>query len=425
MADDIIRFWKSPWSSRFEGVIKNVYADGDSVVIEIDTFTHALLYYIGYEDRAVISPVETEEAGPEKWENQVGTGPFMFDEYVVGSYMRYKKNPDYWKSTTIDGKEYELPFVDQVVLPIIPDESTRIAALKTGKMDFYREVPLAHWETLDQVENLIGQPFSRGTGRTVHFRYDEPPFDNPVLRKAMAIGTDRSEFQKLFQAEDLPVDFFPFYPGTPAYEPLKDRPKEIQELYEYNPEKAKKLLAEAGYPNGLTVNFTAASDPLAVDMASLLKDMWAKIGVNINIKTYDPVAYTAQVYPLPAPKYHGAMFDGTAVDPIIYFAQHWRGGGSGGSANRAAYYEPEFNAKLDDIMLELDPVKQTELLKEAGLILQMDNPSIPLALEASKKYWWPWVKNYYGETTVTDDAAFSPLAMLMWIDQGLKKSMGY
>jgi peptide/nickel transport system substrate-binding protein len=125
------------------------------------------------------------------------------------------------------------------------------------------------------------------------------------------------------------------------------------------------------------------------------------------------------------PKYTGGILDGTAPEPIIYLAQHWAAGGSGGSANRAAYSNPKFDAVLEKIMLELDADKRTELLREAGMILLEDNPAITLAQQVNRTYWWPWIRNYYGESSVTDDAAWSPLVMTMWIDEAKKKSMGY
>ena len=97
-----------------------------------------LNYYIGFEDRSIYSPPETRAAGAEKYENHIGTGAFMFDEYVSGSHMSYKRNPDYWDTTIIDGQEYELPFIDKVVCPIIPDPSTRVAALRTGTFDLVK-----------------------------------------------------------------------------------------------------------------------------------------------------------------------------------------------------------------------------------------------------------------------------------------------
>ena len=349
----------------------------------------------------------------------------MFEEYIVGSHISYTRNPNYWDTTTIDGVVYDLPFIERVVRPVIPDESTRIAALQTGTLELYRTVPFAHWDTLDTTTpQLLKALYSPGTGRMVGMRYDQPPFNDVEVRRAMAIGTNAAEFMTINKAEGLPIDFFPFLPGTPAYTPLEERPADIQLLYDYDPDMAIDMLADAGYPVGFTTNFIIGTAPEDLDNASLLKDQWAEIGVTVEIEVLNPVAYVAAAYPIPVPTYSGARFDTCeAANPLIFFAQHFitagRPGG-GGSANRDVYSNPEFDDLCDRISLELDVAERTRLVKEAGLILQHDVPRIPLFLISNRTYWWPWVKNYYGEATVTDDAAFCPLVMYMWIDQDLK-----
>ena len=88
-----------------------------------------------------------------------------------------------------------------------------------------------------------------------------------------------------------------------------------------------------------------------------------------------------------------------------------------------------YNTEFDDLMkqaeLTLDPAVQNPLIKEAGKILSAEIPAIPFTLVPNRNYWWPWVKNYYGELTVTDDACMADLVRFMWIDEGLKEDMGY
>ena len=93
---------------------------------------------------------EVIAAGPKDWHNLVGTGPFAIKEYVSGSHIAYQRNPDYWKTTVIDGKEYQTPFVDEMVWPFIADESTQIAALRTATLDAHLNVDVAHQASLDR-----------------------------------------------------------------------------------------------------------------------------------------------------------------------------------------------------------------------------------------------------------------------------------
>jgi len=433
IALDLKRFFESAWNLRFEGMTsaERVHViDRYTLEIEFENFSHVLIYYIGYEDRAKISPPEMEIAGAGEWANQVGTGPYMFEEYAVGSHMSYVRNPNYWDTTTINGVTYQMPFMDRVVLPIIPDESTRIAAVKTGVIELHREVPFAHWDTLDKAApQMLKTNYSPGTGSTVGMRSDLPPFNDVKVRRALHIGTDAAEFSVLNKAEGLPIDFQPFMPNTPPYTPLEELPADIQLLYDYNPELAKKMLAEAGYPEGFKTEIAIGITPAELDNASLLKDQWAKIGVEVEIKVLDPVALVDAVYPLPVPAHTGIRFDKVeAANPIIYFSQFFitaEHPGGGGSANRDVYSNSEFDDLMDRVNLELDVAEQTRLLEEAGDILRQDVLRIPLYLVCNRTYWWPWVKNYYGEATIADDASFCPLVRYMWIDEDLKAKMGY
>jgi len=350
----------------------------------------------------------------------------VYEEYVVGSHMSFVRNPNYWKSTTINGVAYQLPFLDRVVLPIIPDESTRIAALRTGMLELFRSVPLAHWDTVDKIApQLVQTTFLSGGSKGVRWNYSKPPFNDIRVRRACFIGTNAAEFAKLGNAEGMERNLFPYVPGAPCHVPLEELPEDLQILYDYNPELARQLLDEAGIPERLTVDFYIGQTLEDVDIASLLADQWAKIGIDLNIITLDNTAYVAMIYPMPEPKYAGACIGGSSADPILYLAQQLRSGGSGGSANKTNYSNPMVDELIDQIMLELNPAEQTRLLKEAGDIIMHDVVEIPLNPVIGRIYWWPWVKNYYGEFTIADDMSFCPLVMYMWIDQDLMAEMGF
>ncbi|GAI76427.1 unnamed protein product, partial [marine sediment metagenome] len=190
------------------------------------------------EDRAVVSPPEVEIAGADRWANQVGTGPWIFEEYVIGSHMSFTRNPNYWDTTTIDGVEYQLPFIDRVVVAIILDMSTELAALQTGKIDYtIRSLP-AHWDMMDRTTPELEYSTYFGTVNSgnIWLRCDEPPFDDINVRRAMTIGTDVRKFMRLALASETPIPWWPVHPGNPARIPLKELPADIQILYDYNPD---------------------------------------------------------------------------------------------------------------------------------------------------------------------------------------------
>ncbi len=421
IAKDIIRFKESPWGSRFKGLLGKVYAEGNKVIMEYEKYSPEVFYFIGYEDRAIISPPETEAAGAKKWENQAGTGPYKFEEYVVGSHMSYVKNPDYWDKTTVDGVEYKLPFVDRLVRVIIPDQSTAVAALRTAKIDMHRNVPNTQWETLKTTSPDLKRNTYGDMVQAVSLKQTAKPFSDLNVRRALMIGTNFETFRKFGRAESFPMHVYPAWPGNPGvYTPLKDLPAEAQELYKYDPAKARKMLADAGYPNGFEMKFFINGDDNEnVGFASLLKDEWAKIGVKVNIVANDYVTYR---------RFRDTF---TFEDAIIAGTQIGNATGSVTNLlkseawlNYSRYSNKRVDQLSDLISAEMDPAKQDAYIKEAAVIATAEVSAIGAYLMPQADYWWPWVKGYYGEVSI-EDGSFGGLSAYIWIDQALKKQMGH
>jgi peptide/nickel transport system substrate-binding protein len=421
LAADIIRFKESPWGGRFDGLLGDVRAEGDKVIMDFENYSPDVFYFIGYEDRAIVSPPETTAAGDDQWENQGGTGAFKFEEYVVGSYMSYVKNPNYWGKTTIDGVQYDLPFVDRLVRVIIPDQSTAVAALRTGSLDMHRAVTNTQWDTLSTTSPDIQRNSYGDMAQVIALKQSEPPFNDINVRRALMIGTNFDVFRKFGRAEAFPMNSFPAWPGNPGvYTPMEKLPKEVQDLYKYDAAKAKKMLADAGYPNGFEMDFYINSDDVqSVGFGSLLQDEWAKIGVKVNIVAKD---YTT---------YRGFRDTFTYKDAIIVGTQIGNAVGSVTNLlvtdawlNYSKYSSPRVDALAAKINAEMDPAKQEALIKEASVIAISEVSNIGTYLVPQGDFWWPWVKNFYGEVSI-EDGTFGGLIPYLWIDQKMKKSMGY
>jgi peptide/nickel transport system substrate-binding protein len=425
---DFQRFWEVAWGGRFNGLVSKVYAtDKYTVVFEFENFTTEFMWFAGTEDRAIISPPELEKNNPDQWENQVGTGPWMFDEYAPGSHMRYAKNPNYWDQATIDGKKYQMPFADTLMFPIIPDASTQIAALRTGKVDLIHAVDVAQWELLEKTRPDLESSHYSIVGDTIVPRYGEPPFDKREVRQAMMIATDMKTFARLYQSEEMPIHWWPLYVGSrEIYTPLEKLPAEHRELYEYDVEKAKKRLAAAGYPDGFkTAYYTVATPSFNLDFGNLLKDMWAKVGVDVDIVVVDSAELGKLRYEAAygtGPGYKGVIRGGYQMpNTANILAATMK---TGGHANWGGFSDPDFDALMDKILTEPDPAAQNEYLKETEGFLLEEVPSIPVSLIMAGHYWQPWLKNYYGELTIADSVQTTLLSYI-WIDQEEKKRLGY
>ena len=361
------------------------------------------------------------EAGAHDWNNLVGTGPFMIKEYIQGSAMVYEKNPIFYDTTTIDGTEYNIPFVDELVLPIIPDESTRIASLRTGKIDYMDGVPIHYSDTLSKNADLTVESVMGSWSHTLSFTMKEDTrsrlgteiADNVAVRRALAIGTDREAIAKatFFEAD---IHSWPVSTKNPAaFTPFDQLPASAKELFEYNPEKAKQLLAEAGYPNGFTVVAPVdAGDTVRVDMLSQIADQWSKIGVTVDMRPMEAAALNdfmrreEGVVPAFDMWLHGEY----NIDPLITI---------GGR------FSPYFHEEYLKAKQTADGEARMDILRDICVQAIVDVvPGIPLGTPYFLNVSWPWVKNWYGET---EESAWgtSHINARVWIDQELKKSLGY
>lgn len=421
IADDVQRFVDSPWGNRFDGILASIEVQGNQIIFEYENYSPELFYWIGYEDRAIISPPETTAAGDTQWENQGGTGAFKFEEYVVGSYMSYVRNDDYWDTTVIDGTEYQMPFVDRVVKPIIPDTSTQVAALTTGQID-WMGVGADQWDLVERTAPELERNFYGDMVRALYFNLgqeDEPWADRDV-RRALMIGTNFDVFRSFGEAENFPVHVYPAWSGNPSvYTPMEELPANVRELYDYDPEEAMELLAEAGYPNGFDITYTFINQGNLPDFAALLQDEWGKIGVNVILNPVEATVYNDLR--------ESRTWDGvTNIDTQI-------GNATGSVINLLASdgflnYSNYSNAEVDrlsaQIASELDSEVQNRLIKEAAVIAAADVPQIGLFLMPQGDFWWPWVRNYYGEHSI-EDGTFGGLKPYLWIDESMKRQMGF
>jgi peptide/nickel transport system substrate-binding protein len=311
-----------------------------------------------------------------------------------------------------------------LVYPIIPDEATQIAALRTGNIDFMYPVQSRHWSDLaETAPEIESSKVPAGRGTVIALNTTDAPVNDVAVRRALMVGTDLRAFHDLHgDVGVLPLHWYPKAPGDPStYTPLEELPEDVRVLYEYDPELAKEMLAEAGYPNGFELTYTTLSEPASmVDRASLLADMWGDIGVVVNIETVDRPTWSRIAI----------TERGTFEDSIIDFPSTaspfevvWRGA-SDGRNNIFNWSNDRFDALAVQIMGELDPVRRGEMIKEAGLIALREASNIPTDPTPTGHFWWPWIRNYFGERNVQDNN-FEPVLARAWLDEEMKADMGF
>ena len=361
---------------------------------------------------------ESAAAGGADWRNAVGTGPFILSDYVSGSSATYTRNPNYWGKTTINGTQYQLPFIDTLLFPVIADQSTELAAMRTGKVDLWTRVPYTNAATLQQqAPNMKQAPwYSCYVDILIFNRIDSSPLSNLSVRQALMMATDLNSMVKLVYGSG-DVLGWPVARGNPSYTPLENQPSAVQTLFTYNPTKAQQMLIAAGYPN-LTITITINSAlQNEVNEATVLASQWAKVGVTLQILTMNSVALAAAKNNR---TYTGLLdFQVSTANPftpILYYQ-----GTSMGSVYKTG--EP-LDVESRMVTTDIDSAKRQTDLTQFCQDALADAGMIPMANPYTVNCYWPWLKNYYGEVEAGSHNQI-PMIARMWIDQKLKKSLGY
>jgi len=178
-------------------------------------------------------PKELYDEGISDWHNHVGlgTGPWLLENYVTASSLEYTRNPDHWRTTTIDGVEYDLPFTDKYIHTIIADESTRLAALRTGTLDICMKIPYTYASTLaTSCPDLIGAEADNWSLCQIGPRHDTPPFDQKEVRQALSMAIDREYIVESIYAGHGVIDNAP-QPrawGDSVHNPMEDLPEKSE-----------------------------------------------------------------------------------------------------------------------------------------------------------------------------------------------------
>jgi ABC-type transport system substrate-binding protein len=364
-----------------------------------------------------------------EWQDQVGTGPFILTDFTPGSAAKYIKNDNYWDKDPVGpGKGNQLPYADGIDFLIVPDLSTRLAALRTGKADWTTEVL-----TREDTETLLITNPDMKKYQTVLYpihvggRVDMPdkPFSKKKVRQAMMLAINHPEVVKDLYNGQADFLYSPASRFNPTVHiPLEEQPEIVQEMYGFHPDKAKQFLAEAGYPNGFKTKMVISSQTDHTTAAELIKAYWADVGIDVEIAVNEPSAWTglwARHQEEDLLMTHGIYSGGNADLFVRYSLGYYRG-------------PNVFNISHVNDPPGTDPVIEAAYEKQAANVM-VNYPAadkafrdiVPYILENAFliqmpapwgfRVWQPWMKNYYGEGQVKFWLQYA------WVDQDLKEEM--
>jgi peptide/nickel transport system substrate-binding protein len=428
VAEDVVfsfkRLASSPKATKnyFEYVKDVTAPDKYTVVFAMNEFNAEWDYRFGYGYYSAIIPKEVVDAGAANWKNINGTGPYKLTDYVQGNSNTYEKNPDYWDKETINEKEFKLPYVDKITYRIIRDEATRVTALRTGKLDIMESM---RWQDAEQLKkttpDLKWNKWLNMSGTFLAMRVDQKPFDDVRVRRAMNIAVNKEEIIKAYYNGHAELFSYPQHPEYIGYfQPLNEQPASVQELFKFDPAKAKKLLAEAGYPNGFTFKTQVCScNPDHMDLLPLISAYLEQVGVKMEIQPMEYAAFlSAMTTQTNAAGYfmnNGHTNPTTTIRKSFVPGQVW---------NPSQWNDPKLTARMDAVYAERDEAKRQSEMRAMTTEMLDKAPYIWLPTPYIFTAWWPWVKGFEGELRA-GSVRPGPIYARIWVDQDLKKKMGY
>jgi peptide/nickel transport system substrate-binding protein len=301
----------------------------------------------------------------------IGTGPFMFSSYKPRESITLTANDAYWR-----GK----PILRKVLVSYIPDHATRELALRNDEVDAINIPAKQEWIDRLRKAGFEVNLTSPANMFVLHFNLTKKPLDDIRVRKALCYAIDRQTLINYLGKDVAKPEYSPLPSGYVGHTDDVAR-------YPYNPEKAKTLLAEAGFAKGFEMSMNISNSNIYLPPLQVIQEMWKKIGVTLNLNVVDHptyhklirkdanpvVIYGAYRYPLTGNIYLNQFYHSASIvgkpTAIINFSHY------GDALSGVDQY-------IDDARYELDVEKQKSLWIKAQKQIKRDAVSFPLFTRA-------------------------------------------
>ncbi len=350
-----------------------------------------------------IVPHEGVEAyGQEFRRNPVGTGPFRFVEWKEGQEVLLVRNDNYWD---IDEYGNRMPYLDSIIFSFIKDDNTQFNEFNAGNLDELFNLPTAQFEVVVDPETMeLNEAYSQYQFETVpamltwYFAFNnlKPPFDDANVRRAFNYAIDRASIVRFTLKNS------PYAPANHGLSPpiFLDYPIEKIEGYSYDQEKARELLAAAGFPEGKgfpSVTLHIYDEPRLREVAEAVQAQLTQtlsIPVEVKQTTFPVLIETAESGGI---EFWGTRWYGDYPDPETYL--NLLNGLSvpddpnePSNPNSSRYNDPIYNNLLADAVGTLDHLARMGLYLKAEQHAIDDAPVMPLFYERHYRLMQPWVR---------------------------------
>jgi peptide/nickel transport system substrate-binding protein len=369
--------------------------DAQTAVVHFDQPYAPFINY-SYDRGLQIVPHEIYDQDGSFSKRMAGTGPFLLDDAASqhGSKWVFRKNPSYWQS----GK----PYVAELDYLVVADDSAAYAAFQAGQLDVLQGLVDAKAAGLIQksVPNAGMQQFAFPQAHGVFMNEARPPFNDPRLRRAVALSLDHDEFDKTFGAGKGQ------WPATCALPDWLDQ-SQVHQLLPYDPQQAKQLLSAAGFPNGLSMEYLDKT-PQYESENVLLQSQLAKIGISMPIVATDAAGASTALHTGKFTLYPTANGIEGDMDYLLFENYY-----SKSTSDYTGTADPQLDAMILGQRRESDPVKRLSLLKDISRYMTKNSFQLDLYYPTEFTFWAARVHGYNDHWQQTDYNAVN-----LWLAQG-------
>jgi len=358
----------SPYRGRLSPVTSVEALDDYTVKIEIDEPNAPFIYELDvYIVPKHIAPDKMDKEGGFAHQ-PIGSGPFELINWIPNDRILLERFDDYWEGPAQ---------LEKITVIEIPEADVRLTELRAGNLDL-TSIPSRFIEDFQEDPNFTVGQYTTLNWFPIWTQHDHDILSDVRVRQALAYGTNVEEIVDHVYYPTGVVSIGPIIPGTWAEAP------EVIKRYDYNPEKARELLAEAGYPDGFEIELRCSSGEANVQFGEILRQQWLQIGVDLNVNQTEWSTYASDVvssnFEL---AYHGVV---DQFDPDIHLGRFVSGEINGG--NWTNYVNPEYDEVVYAARRIIDDQeKRAELYREAQRIFSEELPSIPIRHSILTMVW--------------------------------------
>lgn len=336
----------------------------------------------------IVSPTAVQEHGENFIQNPVGTGPYVFQEWVRGDHVTLTRYEDYVNTSELTEHD-ELPYLESLVIRFLLEDQTRLAAFRNGEVDFIFKVPSLDVESMkeDSAYQVFENTF---TGAPTMFLINRQlaPTDDLAVAQALQFAVNKEVVMRIATGGIGDVAWGPLKPTNWGYN------AEVEELYRFDPEQAKQRLDEAGWVPGddgirskdgqrahLIVN--VKTDAVTVSMLEAIQGMLRDVGLQLEIVT---MSLAASEELARQGENNLTFMDWRGTDPDI-LTVHYHSSNIGGW-NMGYFDNPELDQLLDSGRSILDKDERLPIYEQAQMLIMEEAATLPLfnqvAVDATK-----------------------------------------